>query len=136
MSALALLLVGVIVLGGLVGVYAWLAPRRPEPVPASRPAGRGDALDESPAWDDEAANEFEALSESARCDLIFAVAMLDDARSQSLLKHALADPSEVVALAAARGLRSLGQDEALLAYAQAHPGVRAQRLLATLALME
>ncbi|MHB8140672.1 MAG: hypothetical protein ACYDHD_05375 [Vulcanimicrobiaceae bacterium] len=134
MSALVLLLVGVIVLGGLVGAYAWLAPRRPEP--ARRPAGRGDALDEPPAWDDEAANEFGALSESARCDLVFAVAMLDDARSQSLLEHALADPSEVVALAAARGLRSLGQDEALLAYAQAHPGVRAQRLLATLALME
>jgi hypothetical protein len=44
------------------------------------------------------------LSEAQRCDLIFAVATLEDDASEALLAHALEDPSEAVALAAAHAL--------------------------------
>ena len=52
-------------------------------------------------WTSEAGEEFATLSEAARCDLIFAVADLQDECADGLLLHALDDPSEPVALAAA-----------------------------------
>lgn len=54
-----------------------------------------------------------ALSEVQRCDLIFAVAALEDATSETLLSRALDDPSEGVALAAAHALVRRGGLETL-----------------------
>lgn len=57
--------------------------------------------------------DFTALSEAERCDLIFAVAALEDDKSEALLAGALGDPSEGVALAAAHALARRGGLETL-----------------------
>jgi hypothetical protein len=57
-----------------------------------------------PSWTRAAGDEFAQLSDAERCDLVFAVAALDDEASQRLLVRALDDPSDAVALAAARAL--------------------------------
>ena len=65
------------------------------------------------AWTQTAGEEFAALSAAERCDLVFAVAALDDESSQHVLLRALADPSEAVALAAARSLSRKGHTASL-----------------------
>lgn len=57
--------------------------------------------------------DFTALSEAERCDLIFAVAALEDDSSEALLARALGDPSEGVAFAAAHALVRRGGPETL-----------------------
>lgn len=126
-------LIVVLVLGIAGTLYAWLAPRRkavrlaPEP---ERAPLRGDSK-----WTDAAGDEFSGLSEPARCDLIFAVAALDDERSQRLLEHALDDPSEAVSIAAAHALHSRGHSEFVQRYLADRPGERADRIAQTLALL-
>jgi hypothetical protein len=80
-----------------------------------------------PSWTREAGEEFAHLSDAQRCDLIFAVAALDDEASRRLLVRALDDPSEAVALAAARGL-ARGNRDALERYLTACPQERARAL--------
>ena len=70
----------------------------------------------APSWAQAAGDEFAALSDAERCDLIFALAALDDEDSRRLLVRALDDPSEAVALAAARGLARHGVSEPLERY--------------------
>jgi len=123
-------LLAILAIGIALGLYAWLAPRRkPDAVPAEAP--------EPPPidWTAQAGDDFEGLSDSARCDLVFAMADLDDDRSRELLEAALDDRSDAVALAAAHALTSSGRLETVRAYAAAHPGPRAQRLLETVALL-
>ncbi|MGZ3496580.1 MAG: hypothetical protein ACXWNK_02955 [Vulcanimicrobiaceae bacterium] len=141
MPTLVWLLIGVFVVGAAIGLYALLAPRKPgaavmaadtvpplvplEPLPVT-----------STDWTNEAGAEFAGLSQSARCDLIFAVGALEDERSHQLLLHALDDPADAVALAAAHALSRNGHADEIRAYAQAHPGVRADTLVHTLALLD
>jgi hypothetical protein len=133
----ALLVVAFIFAAGIiVGAYALLAPRVPVPVPAvpEQPPAP-EPWTASTDWTTEAGAEFAGMPESARCDLIFAVSDLHDERSQRLLEHALDDPSDAVALAAAHALASRGSADTVQAYAQQHPGERAQRILDTLLLL-
>jgi len=131
--AVVVALVVVLLIGGALAVYAWLAPRRTaehrSPTPERAP------LNASSAWTSAAGDEFSGLSESARCDLIFAVAALDDDRSQRLLEHALDDPSEAVSIAAAHALHSRGRNDRVETYLAQHPGERADRIAATLSLL-
>ena len=80
-------------------------------------------------------HEFAGLNASARCDLIFAVAALEDERSRELLEQALDDPSEPVALAAAHALVSHGHRAHVDRYLAANPGARATNLAGMLALL-
>ena len=135
MNAAVLILLIVLVVGVAIGAYALLAPRAgvPESAPPQPPL---EPLTAGTDWTAEAGDEFGGLSEAARCDLIFAVGDLDDERSHRLLLHALDDPSDAVALAAAHALVRRGSAGAVDAYAHAHPGERAERIVSTLALME
>lgn len=132
---LVFIILGLVLLAGIaVGLYAWLAPRATEgdapPAPAREP------LQASTDWTTQAGAEFSGLTESARCDLIFAVSDLQDERSQQLLLHALNDPSDAVAVAAAHALARRGRAQAVNDYAQQHPGGRAEHIVQTLALLE
>ncbi|HVS45077.1 MAG TPA: hypothetical protein VMS32_00220, partial [Verrucomicrobiae bacterium] len=80
-------------------------------------------------------DDFDGLSDSARCDLVFAMAALDDERSRRLLEAALDDRSEAVAMAAAHALAIGGRLEVVRAYASRVPGPRSQQLLETVALL-
>jgi|GEM_PF-1957858 len=128
-------ILGLVLLVGIaVGVYAWLAPRAT--AQAAAPAAPRQPLQAGSDWTTEAGAEFAGLAESARCDLVFAVSDLDDERSQQLLLHALNDPSDAVALAAAHALARRGAGGAVHEYTAQHPGDRAQRIVETLALLE
>lgn len=136
MNGAVIALLIVLVAGVAIGAYALLAPRAhtPQPVPAAPPPQ--EPLAPGTGWTEEAGTEFAGLSEAARCDLIFAVGDLEDERSHRLLLHALDDPSDAVSLAAAHALVRRGSGDAVDAYAHAHPGERAERIVTTLALME
>ncbi len=134
MTAVFVVLAVVFVVGAAIGVYALRAPRVHELQPvAVVPLEPWHA---STDWTAQAGAEFSGLSESARCDLIFAVCDLNDARSQDMLMHALDDPSDAVALAAAHALARRGSTDAVSGYAQRHPGDRAQRIVQTIALLD
>ncbi len=134
MTPVYVVLAAIFLAGVLIGLYAWMAPRRvaiePEPPPSAQP------FKPNLSWTTEAGDEFAGLTESARCDLIFAVADLRDERSEQLLVHALDDPSDAVALAAAHALARRGETAAVNDYAERHPGERADRIVATLALLD
>jgi HEAT repeat protein len=132
-GAITIALLVAFIIGVVLGVYALLAPRRnAEREPVEKP--RADLHVET-AWNAATAAEFSSLPEAARCDMIFAVSALDDERSARLLEHALDDPSETVALAAARGLKERGRPETVDAYLARHPGERAERIAHTLSLL-
>jgi hypothetical protein len=134
MTIVLAILAAVFVAGVILGAYALLAPRAAaREKPARAPLEPWTA---STDWTKEAGDEFAGLSESARCDLIFAVSDLRDERSQRLLTHALDDPSDAVALAAAHALIRRGDSQALGEYAQRHPGERSERLARTLELLD
>ena len=136
MSLFIAIAVGVLFVVGIAfGVYAIVAPR-----PKAVETAAYESLRERPTvattgWTNEAGQEFADLSESARCDLVFAVAALDDERSEHLLEFALGDPTEAVALAAAHALAESGRTAILDRYLAAHPGERAERISATLSLL-
>lgn len=133
MGAITIALLVAFVIGAAVGIYALVAPRRnaePERVEARRAD-----LQVETAFNESTAAEFGSLPEAARCDMIFAVSALDDDRSAQLLEHALSDPSETVALAAARALKERGRSDAVDEYLACHPGERAERIAHTLSLL-
>ncbi|HEX8805998.1 MAG TPA: hypothetical protein VF741_03570, partial [Candidatus Aquilonibacter sp.] len=123
----------VLVSGILIGLYAFMAPRR---LSQSHVRRNGVPLHATTDWTNEAGEEFAGLSEAARCDLVFAVAALDDERSQKLLEYALNDPAEPVSLAAAHALAGHGQRPLVDAYLKSHPGARADRIAQALALLD
>ncbi|HUA08539.1 MAG TPA: hypothetical protein VMA98_04640 [Candidatus Acidoferrales bacterium] len=133
MSLIAAAALLVLTAGILLGLYAWLAPRRAAEAARVR---EGAPLQATTAWTNEAGAEFAGLSEAARCDLVFAVAALDDERSQKLLEHALDDPAEAVSLAAAHALAGHGRRSLVDAYLSSHPGARADRIAQALALLD
>lgn len=142
MTMIYLILAGIFAVGVLIGVYAWLAPRAP--APNTKPSTARQNTEPAPAqsseaatdWTSQAGEEFAGLSESARCDLIFAVAHLDDDRSHQLLVHAMDDPSDAVATAAAHALAQRGSNEVVQQYAEQHPGERAERIVQTITLLQ
>ena len=137
MSLLSIVLLAVFLAGAAIGIYALAAPRKPAPEPQPVEAVRPVApLPISTGWTTEAGEEFGNLSESARCDLVFAVADLDDERSRGLLVHALEDPSDTVALAAGHALIRSGRADEVKAYVARTPEARARRLMETLALLD
>ena len=93
-------------------------------------------LPDRPHWTDAAGAGFAELSESGRCDMIFALAVLEDSDSLALIEGALDDPSDTVALAAAHALAARGEPDRLQRYFAAHPGHRAARIAHTLALLD
>lgn len=133
MSLVVIVLIVVLVAGAALGVYAMFAPRRER---AQRIERAGPPLQATTDWSNEAGDEFAGLSESARCDLVFAVAALDDERSQRLLEHALDDPAEPVALAAAHALVGSGRRVVVERYLAEHAGLRADRMTQTLSLLD
>jgi hypothetical protein len=133
LSLIAVSALLVLIAGILIGLYAWMAPRR---AAEARAARNGAPLQATTAWTNEAGAEFAGLSEAARCDLVFAVAALDDERSQKLLEYALNDPAEAVSLAAAHALAGHGRREVVDAYLAGHPGTRADRIAQALALLD
>src|SRR5271155_668675 len=100
--SLTVVLIVIFVLGVAGGVYAFAAPRRKA---AALAPDRAPLHADTEGGADE---EFAGLSETARCEMIFAAGALDDERSQRLLEHGLGDPSEAVATAAAHALASRG----------------------------
>jgi hypothetical protein len=142
MTAVYVVLAAIFAAGLAVGLYAMFAPRavpqaarEPELREPSEAPPDAAAAEPEADWTTEAGEEFAGLPEAARCDLIFAVCDLRDDRSQQLLVHALDDPSDAVALAAAHALAQRGCSDAVDTYAQQHPGERAQQLLETLTLL-
>jgi hypothetical protein len=123
-------------IGAAIGAYALLAPRAGAPADPPAPPPPLEPWTATTDWTSEAGAEFGGLSESARCDLIFAVADLDDGRSRGLLTHALDDPSDAVALAAAHALMRRGESQAVNEYTERHPGARSERLAGALELLE
>ncbi len=133
MNALVIALLVIVAIAVCVGLYAWLSPERKEieepPLPPNEP------WKPDTAWTAQAGEEFATLSEAARCDLVFAVADLNDERADGLLVHALDDPSEAVALAAAHVLEKRGASDRVRAHVKRHPGERAGRIEETLTLL-
>ncbi len=86
-------------------------------------------------WTRAAGEEFTNLSEAERCDLVFAFAALDDSASEALLEGALEDPSEAVALAAARAFVNRGRDAVVERALATHPGERSRRIKEALDLL-
>lgn len=134
MTVIIVVLAVVFCAGAALGIYALRAPRAA--VPASQPPPPLEPWTASTDWTSQAGAEFAGLSEPARCDLIFALADLDDERSQRLLSHALDDPSDAVALAAAHALMRRGDSQTLTQYTHRHPGERSERLARTLELLD
>jgi hypothetical protein len=134
MTVIIVILALVLVAGAALGIYAWRAPRADET--AAPAAAMPRAWSATTDWTLGAGTEFAGLGEAARCDLIFAVADLRDEQSEQLLLHALDDPADAVALAAAHALVGRGRASAVEAYTREHPGERAERLTRTLALLD
>ena len=135
MAAVWIALLVVFAIGAVAGIYAMLAPRRRAEREHAQTVAR-EPLQVRDEWNAATGAEFASLSESARCDMIFAVAALDDARSARLLEHALGDDSEAVALAAAHALTTRGRADSVRDYLASHPGERADRMAKTLALLQ
>jgi hypothetical protein len=133
MSIIAIVVAIVLVVGVALGIYTRIAPRR---APSPLLVREGGPFYATTDWTNEAGEEFAGLSESARCDLIFAVAALDDERSQHLLEHALGDPAEAVALAAAHALLTHGRRTYVDNFLADHPGTRADRIAQALSLLD
>jgi hypothetical protein len=122
-------------LGIALGVYAVAAPRALGIEPTLLDQVAPEPMQATTAWTNEAGQEFAGLCESARCDLVFAVAALDDDRSSHLLEFALQDPNEAVALAAAHALAGSGRAATVERFLAQHPGERAERIVSTLSLL-
>jgi hypothetical protein len=87
-------------------------------------------------WTRQAGDDLGELNEPARCDLVFAIAELDDDRSRALLIDALADPSSTVSLAAAHALARKGHGSDVQLYASKANGERSKELLELLSLID
>lgn len=124
----------VLLIGVGVGIYAIAAPRRRATL-EREPSRAREPLHVSTDWTSAAGEEFANLTEPARCDMIFAVAALEDERSKQLLEYALDDPSEAVALAAAHALVGRGESETVQRHLSVHPSERSERIAQALSLL-
>ncbi|HEY1429864.1 MAG TPA: hypothetical protein VGF18_09845 [Candidatus Tumulicola sp.] len=108
--------------------------RRLVPVPRA-PGTAGAHITSAAATANWAGDEYAGLSEAARCDLIFAVQELPGEERTAMLAGALNDPSETVALAAAKALSARGERALVDRYFDAHPGARTDRVRDDLSLL-
>jgi hypothetical protein len=122
------MIVGIIAVAVAIGivfaVIATMRKRPPSPAPAiaSTPPGH------SASWTASEGDDFAALTEAARCELIFALQDLPGDERTATLRAALDDPSEIVALAAATALAARGERAFVEGYFAEHPGARSQRI--------
>jgi hypothetical protein len=79
--------------------------------------------------------DFGDLSEAERCDYVFALSALDDPGSFDLLRRAMDDPSDVVAIAAARSLVLAGRRDEVDALLAGRGDPRSQRIASALELL-
>jgi HEAT repeat protein len=80
-------------------------------------------------------DEFSTLSEAERCDYVFALGALDDPATMPLLRRALEDPSETVAIAAARSLVTAGRNDELETFLAHRSDDRSRQIAQTLELL-
>jgi hypothetical protein len=107
----------------------------PELTVASPSRSTQPASDNAASWTSAAGDDFAALPEAARCDLIFAIQALPGEERTAMLRAALDDPSEIVALAAATALTARGERAHVEGYFAEHPGSRSQRISRDLSLL-
>lgn len=81
------------------------------------------------------ADDFGDLNEAERCDYVFALSALDDPANAERLRHAMDDPSDVVAIAAARSLVLAGRRAEVDALLARRGDPRSQRIASALELM-
>jgi len=117
-----LVILSLFIVGAIVLLLARFLPPSERAAERERPVA-SPPLDEVPArvaaesaWGECEAAEFAMLPEAARCDLLFSIEERRDERSAALLAHALTDPSEVVATAAAHALITRGERESVERY--------------------
>lgn len=132
MTALIVFLAVLLAAGLAAGAYALFAPAK---TPAVEPAPGRPAADPAPGWADAAGAEFDTLSESARCDFIFALGALPDDRARGILMRALDDRSEAVALAAAHVLLRSDGIDAVRQHVASQDPVRRAALMQLLSVM-
>ena len=118
-AGVAILVLAVAAVAGVAGYLLAGTQRRREAEPQESPG---------------ASTAFVDLPESERCDLVFALASLDNPGSHRLLERALDDPSEAVAIAAARAMAACGRTTELEPYL-ARPDERSRRIAHTLELL-
>ncbi|HXM05804.1 MAG TPA: hypothetical protein VN936_00005 [Candidatus Acidoferrum sp.] len=107
----------------------------PELAVASPSQSTQPALEHAASWTSAEGDDFAALPEAARCDLIFAIQALPGEERTATLRAALDDPSEIVALAAATALTARGERARVEGYFVEHPGSRSQRISRDLSLL-
>lgn len=130
MNALIVFLAVIFVAGLAAGAYAIFAPKKiPAPVPVPVPAAAPEAAIAAPQA------EFDSLGDSARCDFIFGIGVLEDERTRSLLFHALDDRSEAVALAAAHVLARSGSIDEVRRHVATQDPSRRDALMQLLSVM-
>jgi hypothetical protein len=113
-------------------VVSWMRNRRPSPELA---VASPSMSDRAASWTSAEGDDFAALPEAARCDLIFAIQALPGEERTATLRAALDDPSEIVALAAATALTARGERAHVEGYFAEHPGSRSQRISRDLSLL-
>ncbi len=121
--SIGIAILALFVVGALIMLVARLLPRaestatqRVAPVEALPESSAPSSAVDAAAWGEREAAEFAMLPEAARCDMIFSIEERHDERSAALLAHALGDPSEVVATAAAHALIARGERAAVENY--------------------
>jgi hypothetical protein len=119
-----------------------IATRKRQPVSTSNVATASASANshvapehQTAAWTVAEGDEFSALSEAQRCDLIFAIQDLPGGERTNTLRAALDDPSEVVAFAAATALCARGERALVEGYFAERPGARSERIRNDLSLL-
>jgi hypothetical protein len=82
-----------------------------------------------------APDDFADLNEEERCDYVFALSALDDPANVALLRRAMDDPSDVVAIAAARSLVLAGRCDEVDAMLARRQDARSQQIASALELL-
>ena len=111
-------LIVVVATAVIVSAIYWVVRRLRHPVAVVSPAG-----------------DFGDLSEAERCDYVFALRALDDPESVDLLRRAMNDPSDVVAIAAARSLVIAGRRDDVEALLVRLDDARSHRIASALELL-
>jgi hypothetical protein len=82
-----------------------------------------------------AADDFADLNEAERCDYVFALSALGDPANVNLLRRAMDDPSDVVAIAAARSLVLAGRRDEVETILARRKDTRSQQIASALELL-
>lgn len=80
-------------------------------------------------------DDFADLNEAERCDYVFALSALDDPANAGLLRRAMDDPSDVVAIAAARSLVLAGRRDEVETMLARRDDARSRQIASALELL-